>query len=632
MSDSQSNRTLAPISNAPPSTQASPQLAPRPFEDAEPEGELVAKGNAPSHYSFSTGAVTAPVQAKLTIGQPGDPYEQEADQMAAQVVEQINAPQTVQRQSLIEQEEELQMKPQLQRQSLEEEEELQMNPQLQKQATGGGTASDDLESSIQTARGQGQPLSDNIRGSMEQAFGVDFSGVKIHTNSHAHQLNEAVQAKAFTTGQNIFFRQGEYQPGSRSGQELLAHELTHVVQQGGSQTKHTQIVASNLHTQSDTAALQRHEVIEFGEEEALHIEVPVETIAGTGSGAGEREVEAEINELQGWVNLYLSAYRDGLNSFSDTMSFSSDEEAQPRYFDVALKEVGKVLLDELIDHATSNMPIVGPVVKGAKSVLTALYEEAERAESAQGEARIREYIVSTRNAISEEGGIHRQLLQIMDNARPALLGQYRNAVSSSAEGAPDDDSRQEMIDSQGSRGHLTGEAATFIRDLKAQVERFKNSVPGASRFQRRFTEAFADTPGSTDYVSHGGLESGSLHLNMKVYRERHGSGSDAYWSYRVEDTDSSWQLATSAPQASRLAQSLMDTLGGSVSNTALPKYLHVRVETEVWGLNEYDRAVIYFQDPSNPDYRGWDANLSRWVWSIPQVQQNALAVTRISEG
>ncbi|WP_375480245.1 DUF4157 domain-containing protein [uncultured Nostoc sp.] len=74
--------------------------------------------------------------------------------------------------------------------------------------------------------GSGQPLSDDIRQPMEQAFGTDFSSVKIYTDSHSEQLNQSIQARAFTTGQDIFFRQGEYAPESHGGKELLAHELT----------------------------------------------------------------------------------------------------------------------------------------------------------------------------------------------------------------------------------------------------------------------------------------------------------------------------------------------------------------------------------------------------------------------
>ena len=227
-----------------------------------------------------------PIQAKLTIGEPGDKYEQEADQVAARVVNQINAPQpqpssqgasvrrqempeedkelkmkplsdsiqrqelpeedeevkmkplsdSIQRQELPEEDEEVKMKPlsdSIQRQELpEEDEEVKMKPLVQRSSPAGGmAATPDLEASIQQARGSGQPLADSVRKPMEQAFGADFSGVNVHTDSQSDQLNQSIQAKAFTTGKDIFFRQGEYDPGSRGGQELIAHELTHVVQQ-----------------------------------------------------------------------------------------------------------------------------------------------------------------------------------------------------------------------------------------------------------------------------------------------------------------------------------------------------------------------------------------------------------------
>jgi hypothetical protein len=68
---------------------------------------------------------------------------------------------------------------------------------------------------------------------MEPVFGADFSQVRVHTDTQANTLNRTLSARAFTTGRDIFFRQGEYRPGSSTGQELIAHELTHVVQQGG---------------------------------------------------------------------------------------------------------------------------------------------------------------------------------------------------------------------------------------------------------------------------------------------------------------------------------------------------------------------------------------------------------------
>ncbi|MBG1240326.1 DUF4157 domain-containing protein [Nostoc sp. NZL] len=159
---------------------------------------------------------STPIQAKLTIGEPGDKYEQEADETARQVVQRIHQPQS----------------DKLQRESLpDEEDQLRMKPMVQRASNGGMAATSDLETSIQQARSSGQPLAKSVKEPMEQAFGADFSGVRIHADSQADQLNQSIQAKAFTTGQDVFFRQGAYEPESKGGQELLAHELTHVVQQ-----------------------------------------------------------------------------------------------------------------------------------------------------------------------------------------------------------------------------------------------------------------------------------------------------------------------------------------------------------------------------------------------------------------
>ncbi|WP_434686369.1 eCIS core domain-containing protein [Pseudanabaena minima] len=179
-----------------------------------------------------------PIQTKLNIGEPNDKYEQEADRTAKQVVQQINSPlqaKSIQREEIPE--EDLQMKPTIsaiQREEVPDAEELQMKSLVQKyENIGGGEASTNLESSIQQARGSGQPLDTGLQEKMGQAMGANFSGVKVHADSKSNQLNKSIQAKAFTTGQDLFFSQGTYDPNSRGGQELIAHELTHVVQQNG---------------------------------------------------------------------------------------------------------------------------------------------------------------------------------------------------------------------------------------------------------------------------------------------------------------------------------------------------------------------------------------------------------------
>ncbi len=228
-------------------------------------------------------------QAKLAIGQPGDKYEQEADAVANQVV---NAPgsspqiqqkeiSTIQRSTLTEnqeekpvqaqkeeeepvqmmpsnekeeegiqmqveeeeeplqkkesEEEELQMQQEeeepLQRVESEEEEELQM-----KSETVNTTAKPQLSSRIQGKRGKGKPIPKNDRSYLENAFGTDFSGVNIHTDAESVQMNKELGAQAFTHGEDVYFNAGKYRPENSEGKRLLAHELTHVVQQKGANT------------------------------------------------------------------------------------------------------------------------------------------------------------------------------------------------------------------------------------------------------------------------------------------------------------------------------------------------------------------------------------------------------------
>jgi len=198
------------------------------------------------------------VQAKLTLGPVGDHYEKEADTVAHQVVQQMAAPGVTQRQDdddlldtklvpgAVQRDDDLD---ELDRKALpgavqrataspdDDLEDVMKKPvagAVQRDGgAGGGAIGSDVESSIEGARSGGRGLDKEVRASMEPAFGADFSGVRVHADAKADSLNHSLQARAFTTGQDVFFRSGEYNPGSSGGQELLAHELTHVVQQNG---------------------------------------------------------------------------------------------------------------------------------------------------------------------------------------------------------------------------------------------------------------------------------------------------------------------------------------------------------------------------------------------------------------
>lgn len=165
------------------------------------------------------------IHPQMQISQPQDQDEQEAEAMAEKVIQQIESPESVQPE----------METNVEQVSAENIQPIRRESALHRQSTddGGMEASPEVEAAIDQETGKGMPLQSNIREPMEEAFGVDFSHVRIHTDSNAQALNDAIEAEAFTTEQDIFFNQGAYNPSSTDGKHLLAHELTHVIQQTG---------------------------------------------------------------------------------------------------------------------------------------------------------------------------------------------------------------------------------------------------------------------------------------------------------------------------------------------------------------------------------------------------------------
>ena len=180
------------------------------------------------------------IQAKMEVGPVNDVHEQEADRVAREVVRRSDQPDAVQEG----QSGNLQRQPLarritgLQRAS---------DPSYQN----GGALDGGLERSIRQAKGGGQAMDRKVQRQMESGFGTTFGGVRIHRDAMADKLTRSVQAKAFTTGQDIFFKRGEYNPGSRAGKELLAHELTHTVQQDGSDVQREAPIRRDFLVQRD---------------------------------------------------------------------------------------------------------------------------------------------------------------------------------------------------------------------------------------------------------------------------------------------------------------------------------------------------------------------------------------------
>lgn len=182
-------------------------------------------------------AVSALIQAKLQVGAVDDPLEREADRVAKRVVAGAHRHDGLA--------------------CADCTPAAAASGESALRRSGGSAAGGPLDAgtdaAIRQASGRGRGLDPDVQRSMEAGFGVDFSDVSVHVDAAADGLNRQLGARAFTTGSDIFFRQGEYAPDTPGGRELLAHELTHVVQQGGARAGGDEAV----HRSADPATVQR---------------------------------------------------------------------------------------------------------------------------------------------------------------------------------------------------------------------------------------------------------------------------------------------------------------------------------------------------------------------------------------
>lgn len=104
----------------------------------------------------------------------------------------------------------------------------------------------ELEGKLNSSKGSGKGLDKKTKNEMENGFGADFSDVKIHTDTNAVQMSQELGAQAFTNGNDVYFNKGKYNPNSKEGKHLLAHELTHTIQQTGAKQKSTTVQKSSI--------------------------------------------------------------------------------------------------------------------------------------------------------------------------------------------------------------------------------------------------------------------------------------------------------------------------------------------------------------------------------------------------
>lgn len=172
--------------------------------------------------STSHATAAANIHGKLVVGSVNDPLETQADAVANQCMR-MPANAVIQRKcSKCEEDEKAQRKP--------------LTSFIQKKEASGNTStvSDVVSDKIQLTKGHGASLDTSTKNFMESRFGTDFSNVRIHTDSQSVALSSELNARAFTVGNDVYFNSGKYSPESSTGKHLLAHELTHVVQQNDS--------------------------------------------------------------------------------------------------------------------------------------------------------------------------------------------------------------------------------------------------------------------------------------------------------------------------------------------------------------------------------------------------------------
>ena len=227
----------------------------KPASVAQPAQQVQCKNEPVNNESCLKSNPPALFQAKLSVGAPDDPFEQEADKISHQVMDSYDQVTNVQSklstlglQTLIQPMSVATISRKLQKRILraayflqskcdqceKEEKEHGLNKKSNRlQFDGDGAqVSAQTEARIESQRGSGQAMDPVTQTAMESSFGADFSSVRIHTDSSAVQLSRDLNAHAFTVGNDIFFNEGTYQPHTKGGAGLLAHELTHVVQQG----------------------------------------------------------------------------------------------------------------------------------------------------------------------------------------------------------------------------------------------------------------------------------------------------------------------------------------------------------------------------------------------------------------
>lgn len=363
---------------------------------------------------------------------------------------------------------------------------------------------------------------------------------------------------------------------------------------------------------------------DFSDDEGMNITVPVAT--GHAGDTGEQQIKDQFAELQTAVGDYWNNYRDGISLFQNKMTFSSEEKAEAQMLNSVFDVVAKKALDLAIDAAgkafEEAVPGVGEAIKFGLELAEAVKKEGERAEAAKGEVELVKYINDLISGIKAKRDATRKAIQ--DKMDPWLKSYQAQAKKDKAEGGGDNKD-----------GRVVGDAAAIINALKKWVKAFEDNSPSAKYFEEQFSRNYADTPGLTDLISHGGREAGKLYFRLYLDYEVDSDTNVPLWGIK-DKTSPAWKLVSKRENPDRLAESLLEGLdGGKPWQIDLEKKVFIQVEMLGSGIlmNDWKEGWIFFdKNPGNYTMSPLtiEPKLLKAAWDNPEIRARALNTVKIT--
>ena len=353
---------------------------------------------------------------------------------------------------------------------------------------------------------------------------------------------------------------------------------------------------------------QAETTIDLGE-----IKIEGREAKGLAGDTGQQMIKDQLADLQTYIGDYWDNYRDGIQKFTNKMSFASEEEAKAQHLNATISAFGKKALDSALEAAGGKLGGPwGAIIDNAKTAVEAWSAETDRAASAAGEVKAAKFI--------------NDLIEGIGTGRNGM----RAAVKDGTAKLIDDYVRLSKVDESNNLagkatpdGRIVGAAAEVVSAVKAGVAAFHKAIPSAGTFQQQFTRAFAATPEITD----DRRMAGQLYFKAQLYVEE----KDGKREWSIVKSDTSWMLVTTQDHPDRVAESLLESLGGGKPwQIDLPKNVLIRVEKEVLLANEFlDCSVAFDSSPDDVKYVGVGAithkDLAEEAWNT--IRDTALSTT-----